>query len=346
MPQPNKGMRPKLVNRGGAGLYGKLSNEQKKGIIGTDTGYKELAWVVMNCGHEVLLSKYSSVFDHPRDGTYCPTCKQVKSVKIPVSTRPAEPGDSFTAPKDTKSSNKPVLSTPRAKYQIAPELQRFAVPIDSIEYDPDNARLHPDGNVLAIKESLLTYGQVVPLVVQKSTNKVVAGNGRLRCARELGWKKIAVHLVDMSDAEAAGYGLADNKTAELAKWDFETDVLKRIYDKVEKAGLAMTGWKEHELVVLRMADWIPPAQTTEDFQDGLGNVTIKCTGSEYSKIDEAMNEMHNLLVVEGTIKDGKDLSDAEYLIYICREWMERKFGHPDFDERNADRSGGPEEAYP
>jgi ParB-like nuclease family protein len=218
----------------------------------------------------------------------------------------------------------PKFSVPKAKYQIAPALTDLITSIDSVHYDPDNARLHPERNIAAIKESLISFGQVKPIVVQRSTMKVVAGNGTLQCMKELGYKKVAACVIDMSDAEAAAFGIADNKTAELAKWDFQSDVLKRLDKTISEAGYQMIGWSSYDLEVLRIAEWKPPEITEDEFKDGMGNVSIKCTGSQYSKIDEALNEIHNELVLEGTIKDDKELSDVQYLLILCEQWWEMK----------------------
>ncbi len=123
------------------------------------------------------------------------------------------------------------------------------VPIGSLTLDPDNARLHPERNMESIRDSLNLYGQTVPLVVRRQTRVVIAGNGRLAAARDLGWTKVAVSFIDMTDAEAAGYGLADNRTSELARWDFEA--VARLERLVAEAGGVAVGWTQEEILALR-----------------------------------------------------------------------------------------------
>ncbi len=122
---------------------------------------------------------------------------------------------------------KPILTKAIAKHRIAESLRGMEVDINVPVPDPNNARLHPEKNKEAIKASLQLYGQVKPIVINRRTGYVVAGNGTLEAAKALGWETIAVTYTEMSDAEAAGYGLADNKTAELAKWDFEVVARKQ-----------------------------------------------------------------------------------------------------------------------
>jgi DNA modification methylase len=87
--------------------------------------------------------------------------------------------------------------------------------------DPDNARVHPEKNLEAIRGSLVEYGQRTPLVVNRSTGFVEKGNGTLQAALSLGWTHLAAIFVEDDPGRAAGYALADNRSAELAGWDQE-----------------------------------------------------------------------------------------------------------------------------
>src|SRR5262245_58630724 len=95
------------------------------------------------------------------------------------------------------------------------------VAIDSLTPDPNNARLHPERNMEAIKASLQLYGQRSPLVVRAENRMIAAGNGRHRAMKEPGWTRCAVTMRPMTDREFTGFALADNQSAALAKWDFE-----------------------------------------------------------------------------------------------------------------------------
>ena len=102
---------------------------------------------------------------------------------------------------------------------IIPQLQRFAVPIDSLAPDPANARRHGEKNLAAIEASLRRFGQRTPIVVQAEGRIVRAGNGRLAAAKALGWIEIAAVIVEEANVEAAAFAIADNRTSDLAGWD-------------------------------------------------------------------------------------------------------------------------------
>lgn len=114
---------------------------------------------------------------------------------------------------------------------IAESLASLTVPIDVPQLHPANYR---KGNVEKIAESLARFGQVRPILVQKSSAYVIAGNHTLRAAQELGWTHIAVVVVDMDDEEAEGYLVADNRLSDLAEND--EAVLAPILERMMLAG--------------------------------------------------------------------------------------------------------------
>lgn len=117
------------------------------------------------------------------------------------------------------------------------------VQISSLTEDPRNARKHPANNLAAIKASLAQFGQVEPLVVQKSTGRVIGGNGRLQVMRDLGWSTVKVVRVDLDDRQAIALGVALNRSAETAEWNRPqlADLLQEIAETADGL-LASTGF--------------------------------------------------------------------------------------------------------
>lgn len=90
---------------------------------------------------------------------------------------------------------------------------------DIIPYE-NNPRFN-DGAVEAVAKSIKEFGFKQPLVLDK--NKVIiAGHTRLKASKELGLKRVPCIIADdLSAEQVQAYRLADNKTGELAEWDFE-----------------------------------------------------------------------------------------------------------------------------
>jgi ParB-like chromosome segregation protein Spo0J len=128
-------------------------------------------------------------------------------------------------PKRKAAEPKPDLS------HIAEALRGLAVPCDSLTLDPANARKHPQKNLEAIRGSLRVYGQRKPVVVNRATGVVEAGNGTLAVARELGWSHVAAVQVDDDPMTAAGFAISDNRTSDLS--EFDGDALASLLREVE-----------------------------------------------------------------------------------------------------------------
>lgn len=105
------------------------------------------------------------------------------------------------------------------------------VKIEELNLDKENARRHPDKNLAAIKGSLKRYGQQKPIVVGEG-DVVIAGNGTLQAARELGWTEINVVKTKLTGRDARAYALADNRTTDTSEWDDEVlgKILQDLYE--------------------------------------------------------------------------------------------------------------------
>lgn len=78
-----------------------------------------------------------------------------------------------------------------------------------------------DGAVDAVAESIRQFGFKVPIIID-SNNIIVAGHTRLKAARRLGLVSVpCVVADDLTEEQIKAFRLSDNKTGELAEWDFE-----------------------------------------------------------------------------------------------------------------------------
>jgi putative heme iron utilization protein len=165
-----------------------------------------------------------------------------------------------------------------AQSKISEKLLLLAVAVDSLVPDPMNARIHPERNMEAIMESLASFGQMSTITVRRQNMTVMKGNGTLEAAKRLGWTHIAANVIDMTDQTAIGYAIADNRTAELARWDFKTmAVLSELLLESEHSAI---GWSKAELTVLRN-EFFVPLQESEDQSQSLTErwaIMVSCKG--------------------------------------------------------------------
>lgn len=99
---------------------------------------------------------------------------------------------------------------------IREEIAHLAQPISDFITHPKNVR---QGDVGAITQSLEAHGQYRPIVVQRSTGHILAGNHTYLAAKSLGWEQIAATFVDCDEEQAIKILLVDNRANDLAMYD-------------------------------------------------------------------------------------------------------------------------------
>jgi ParB-like chromosome segregation protein Spo0J len=92
------------------------------------------------------------------------------------------------------------------------------IPVDEVIPYENNPRKNQDA-VAAVAVSIEEFGFQQPIVTD-SEMVVIVGHTRLMAARQLGLKKVPVHIAsDLTRAQVKAYRLADNRTGENAEWD-------------------------------------------------------------------------------------------------------------------------------
>lgn len=105
--------------------------------------------------------------------------------------------------------------------------------IEEIKPYKKNPRIN-DKAIKAVANSIKKFGFNQPILVDQD-NVICVGNTRFKAAKELCFKTIPCIKKTMSKEEFRAYNIIDNKTNELADWDFvllipELENLKEIYD--------------------------------------------------------------------------------------------------------------------
>lgn len=131
-------------------------------------------------------------------------------------------------------------------HNIRPEIVKLAQPIANVQPHPRNVR---QGDVGAIVTSLEAHGQYRPIVVQKETGFILAGNHTFQAARALNWDKIAVTFVDCDEEQGLKILLADNRANDLASYD-DNALAELLTELAEGTGLDGTLFEPEDLQTL------------------------------------------------------------------------------------------------
>lgn len=99
-----------------------------------------------------------------------------------------------------------------------------------------------DGAVEAVANSIKEFGFKVPIIIDKD-NVIVAGHTRLKAAEKLGLESVPViRADDLSEEQIRAFRLADNKTSELAGWNFAE--LERELEELKDIEMSQFGFEE------------------------------------------------------------------------------------------------------
>lgn len=141
--------------------------------------------------------------------------------------------------------------------------------IDSLKEYKNNPRFNDDA-VDKVAASIKEFGFKVPIVVDKD-NVIIAGHTRLKAAKSLGLDTVPCIIADdLTEEQVKAFRLADNKTGELAEWDFAK--------------------LEEELAELHDMDFDMSAFGFDDFDDN----PIEVVEDEVPEVDEETEPLTQL----------------------------------------------------
>ena len=96
-------------------------------------------------------------------------------------------------------------------------------PIAELKELEGNVRFHPEEQIEALRDCILTMGWLVPILIGED-GTILAGHGRVEAARRIGLDTVpAIRCPpDWSDERKFAFSVADNRLAEMSEWDLDT----------------------------------------------------------------------------------------------------------------------------
>ncbi len=153
-------------------------------------------------------------------------------------------------------------------------MQILQIAINELKAYENNPRQN-DGAVEAVAESIEQFGFRVPLVIDKN-NVIICGHTRKKAAERLGLASVpCVVADDLTPEQIKAYRLADNKTAELAEWDFAA--LERELEELTAFDVDMTAFGFDESVFEEMeeeAEEKPEIEFTQSLEENHNYIVL------------------------------------------------------------------------
>jgi hypothetical protein len=186
------------------------------------------------------------------------------------------------------------------------------ISVADLSLDPSNVRKHSRRNLDAIKASLRKFGQQKPIVVD-AKGIVLAGNGTLTAAQELGWTEIQIVRTELAGVEATAFAIADNRTAELAEWEEDklNAVLKSLQD--EGVDLVDVGYSPVDIGQFAVSEVEPPALKDGD-RAPFRQMTFTVHDEQFEEVEAAMSKAKEEGGGESAVNEN---SNGNALAFIC-----------------------------
>ena len=117
-----------------------------------------------------------------------------------------------------KADSGPVAAPEQAPLK-EPALIRLRV--DQIVPNAGNAREHNHEQLRLLQKSLEHFGIVALPIVQKGSNMLIAGHGRVEALKAAGRTSDVIPCleVELSDDDAMAYAVTDNRLTDLSSWN-------------------------------------------------------------------------------------------------------------------------------
>lgn len=184
------------------------------------------------------------------------------------------------------------------------------------ELHPYKGAHNTSGAITMLQESIQKYGFQQPIVIDKDNN-IASGNGIYEAAVALGHTEVPCICIDyLTEEQIRQYRIADNKTAEFARWNQaklekevtylqHPDELQFCFDE----DLTRMLTKEPVQIQPAVAANVPASGNSGNNQNGISEPT-KTT-------DSGNSEPQNNRKLRDEIEKEMEAKPVEYFEYVC-----------------------------
>lgn len=210
---------------------------------------------------------------------------------------------------------------------IIESLKHIAVDVDQLKNWEKNPRV---GSIEAVARSLEKFGQRKPIVVNKRTNEVIAGNHTIMAAKSLGWTEVAAVWVDDDEATAQAYAIADNRTHDLGAYDEQA--LAALVEELANTDLILAaGYAQQDIEDLYETSGYRGDPNINiqyvDPNQAYGPIASLTTGADQTVVERPVSAQLDpdmyMLVKIGAIEIKLSKEEGEPLLNVYRAYIEK-----------------------
>jgi hypothetical protein len=186
----------------------------------------------------------------------------------------------------------------RRRPSLVPVTMPTVTTLEALTQDPKNARRRTQRSTAMIERSLQEFGAARSLVIDEA-GRILAGNGTAEAAAAIGIEKvlvvpsdgrtlIAVQRTDLTEAQKAEYGVADNRASDLS--EFDGAALAGLLEEHPSLDLGPWFTDDEFKALVDGIDPEPPPQEPEAPEPGAG-LTVQLTFPD----QQAMTDFQTLM---------------------------------------------------
>ncbi len=183
-----------------------------------------------------------------------------------------------------------------AMNQKQAHLTTVSIPLDRLIAHPRNPNTHPDRQISKLRHLIKTHGYAKGSVVfQTSTHYLLAGHGVVSALKAEGYTHVDAVELDVDDAKAEAFMIADNKIADDAVID--NTVLQNLISELSVMEVPALdfGFDSDDLEKLAsdILSWNPDEQDMPNLADGdrqpFQQMTFVLSDDQAETVKKAMN---------------------------------------------------------
>lgn len=147
----------------------------------------------------------------------------------------------------------------------------------------ENNPRNNDDAVEYVANSIKQFGFRVPIVIDEN-NVIVCGHTRYKAAKDIGIDDVpCICVEDLTESQLKAYRIADNKTQELSRWDY--DLLCEELQAIMNIDMSEFGFVDDENIGRIQGDLTNDAKELDlsDFSDEAFSVVCPCCGFRYNE---------------------------------------------------------------
>ena len=169
------------------------------------------------------------------------------------------------------------------------------------------------GAVDAVARSIKEFGFRNPIILDRD-GVIVAGHTRVKAAQALGLEEVPCIVADdLTPEQAKAFRIADNKTGEIAKWDFELLPIELKELQTDGFDLSLLGFDTEELEsLLAGEDEVATGETEPDAVPDAPDIPVSRPGEVY------LLGNHRLMCGDSTSKEdtAKLMGGGKAALYL------------------------------